>query len=116
MLRTLRRRVLIEEDLAKSSKLQHLENKDKWHFCKAGSFSNGESPRTLPLKELHSTGETIVWRDPGALEPVYHLFMIMSEITLPHLQNMLQKAVCRTCPKKQLRKKKGPTKCWKEVS
>ena len=65
MLRTLRRRVLIEEDLAKSSKMQHLENKDKWYFCKAGSFSNGESPRTLPLKELHSTGETIVWRDPG---------------------------------------------------
>ncbi len=73
--KTLRRRVLIEEDLAKSSKMQHLENKDKWHFCKAGSFSNGESPRTLPLKELHSTGETIVWRDPGGswacLPPVY---------------------------------------------
>ena len=65
MLRTLRRRDLIEEDLAKSSKMQHLENNDKWYFCKAGSFSNGESPRTLPLKELHSTGETIVWRDPG---------------------------------------------------
>ena len=30
----------------------------------------------LPLKELHSTGETIVWRDPGGswacLPPVYH--------------------------------------------
>ena len=75
MLRTLRRRDLTEEDLAKSSKMQHLVNKDKWHFCKAGSFSNGESPRTLPLKELHSTGETIVWRDPGGswacLPPVY---------------------------------------------
>ena len=78
MLRTLRRRDLIEEDLAKSSKMQHLENKDKWHFCKGGSFSNGESPRTLPLKELHSTSETIMWRDPGGswacLPPVYHLF------------------------------------------
>ena len=41
------------------------------------------------------------------LEPVYHLLMVMSEITLPHLQNMLQKAVCRTCPKKQFRKKKS---------
>ena len=32
--KTLRRRVLIEEDLAKSSKMQHLENKDKWHLYK----------------------------------------------------------------------------------
>ena len=38
----------------------------------------------LPLRELHSTGETIVWRDPGDLEPVYHLFTIVSETTLPH--------------------------------
>ena len=36
------RRVLIlviEEGLAKSSKKQHSENTDKWHPCKAGSFS-----------------------------------------------------------------------------
>ena len=36
------RRVLIlviEEGLAKSSKKQHSENTDKWHLCKAGSFS-----------------------------------------------------------------------------
>ena len=46
----LRRRVLIEEGLAKSSKKQHLENTDKWHFCKAGSFSYGESPWTPPLE------------------------------------------------------------------
>ena len=57
MLRTttkpLRRSVLIlviEEGLAKSSKQQHLENTDKWHLCKAGSFSYGESPRTPPLE------------------------------------------------------------------
>ena len=36
--------------LAKSSKKQHSENTDKWHFCKAGSFSYGESPRTPPLE------------------------------------------------------------------
>ena len=46
----LRRRVLIEEGLAKSSKKQHLENTDMWHLCKAGSFSYGESPRTPPLE------------------------------------------------------------------
>ena len=64
--KSLRGRVLIEEGLAKSSKKQHLENTDKWHLCKAGSFFytvNHHGP--LPLKELHSTGETIVWRDPG---------------------------------------------------
>ena len=75
----LRRRVLIEEGLAKSSKKKHSENTDKWHLCKAGSFSYGmvNHRGPLPLKELHSTGETIVWRDPGGswacLPPVYHL-------------------------------------------
>ena len=48
---------------------------DKWRFCKAGSFSYGDSPRTPPLRELHSTDETRVWRDPGGswacLPPAY---------------------------------------------
>ena len=44
------RTVLIEEDLAKSSKKQHLENADKWHLCKAGSFSYAESLWTPPLE------------------------------------------------------------------
>ena len=35
----------------------------------------------LPLRELHSTDETRVWRDPRDLEPVYDLFTIISEIT-----------------------------------
>ena len=73
----LRRRVLKEEVLAKSSKKQHLENTDKWHLCKAGSVSYGDFNHRgpLPLKELHSTGERIMWRDPGGswacLPPVY---------------------------------------------
>ena len=45
-----RRRVLIEEGLARSSKKQHSENTDKWHLCKPGSCSYGESPRTPPLE------------------------------------------------------------------
>jgi len=45
-----RRRVLIEEGLVKCSKKQHYENTDKWHLCKAGSYSYGESPRTPPLE------------------------------------------------------------------
>ena len=45
-----RRRVLMEEGLARSSKKQHSENTDKWHLCKPVSFSYGESPRTPPLE------------------------------------------------------------------
>ena len=48
--KALKTRVLIEEGLAKSSKKQHLENTDKWHHCKAGSFLYRESPRTPPLE------------------------------------------------------------------
>ena len=48
--------VLMEEGLARSSKKQHSENTDKWHLCKAGSFSYSESARTPPLEgtSLHS--------------------------------------------------------------
>ena len=55
------RRVLIEEGLAKSSKKQHSENTDKWHLCKTGSFSYGESPRTPPLEgtSLHRWNNSV---------------------------------------------------------
>ena len=89
----LRRRVLIDEGLAESSKKQHSENTDMWHLCKAGSFHTVNHRGPLPLKELHSTGETIVWRDPGDLEPVHHLFTIVCEITLP------QAVTCGLLPK-----------------
>ena len=59
----LRRRVLIEleEGTAKSSKKQHLENTDKWHLCKAGSFSYGESLQTPPLEgtSLHRWNNSV---------------------------------------------------------
>ena len=171
----LRRRILIEEGLAKSSKKQHSENTDKWHLCKAcswnanqnktrrragykrvykpppspphpkeafrtkGALWNAEQSKTLttiaidrrgtrkkpsnepvklersptkttlrrtaPYKILkrttkpHSTGETIVWRDPGGswacLPPVY-------KCNLPA-------TVCDTCGihPKQHTKKRG---------
>ena len=59
-----RRRVLIlviEEGLAKSSKKQHSENTDKWHLCKAGSFSYGETQWTPPLEEtsLHRWNNSV---------------------------------------------------------
>ena len=55
------RRVLIEEGLAKSSKKKQSENTDKWHLCKAGSFSYGESPRTPPLEgtSLHRWNNSV---------------------------------------------------------
>ena len=46
----LRRSVLIEEGLAKSSKKQHSENTGKWYLCNAGSFSYSESLWTPPLE------------------------------------------------------------------
>ena len=57
----LRRRVLIEEGLAKNSKKEHSENTDKWHICKAGSFSYGESPWTPPLEgtSLHRWNNSV---------------------------------------------------------
>ena len=46
---------------AKSSKKQHSENTDKWHLCKAGSFSYGESPWTPPLEgtSLHRWNNSV---------------------------------------------------------
>ena len=44
-------------------------------FVKQVVFLTVNHCRPLPLRELHSTGETIVWRDPGGswacLPPVY---------------------------------------------
>ena len=61
----LRRTVLIEEGLAKSSKKQHSENTESGIFVKQVVFRTVNHRGPLPLKELHSTGETIMWRDPG---------------------------------------------------
>ena len=60
-IKPLRRRVLTEEGLAKRSKKKHSENTDKWHLCKAGSFSYGESPWTPPLEgtSLHRWNNSV---------------------------------------------------------
>ena len=44
----------------------------------------------LPLKELHSTDETIVWRDPGGLS----LFTITREFTFPEAVGDTDVYVC----------------------
>ena len=115
----LRRRVLIEEGPAKSSKKQHSENTDKWYLCNAGSFSYSESLWTPPLE-----GTSLHWwnNDVGRPWGILSLFTTCLQLwvklnchLLPHLQNMPLKAVCRTCPKKAVeKKKKSPTKRWKE--
>ena len=105
-LKPLRRRVLIEEGLAKSSLKKKKKKKSTWRtqtsviFVKQVVFHTVNHCGPLPLKELHSTGETIVWRDPGDLEPAYHLFTIVCEITLP------QAVTCGLPPKSILRREK----------
>ena len=73
-----RRRVLIEKSLAKSSKknsTRRTQTSGIFDFVKQVVFHTANHCGPLPLKELHSTGETIVWRDPGGswacLPPVY---------------------------------------------
>jgi len=62
----LRRRVLIEEGLAKSSKKNSTRRtQTSGTFVKQVVFFTVNHRGPLPLRELHSTGETIVWRDPG---------------------------------------------------
>ena len=62
----LRRTVLIEEGLAKSSKKHHsVLTQTSGIFVKQVVFLTVNHRGLLPLRELHSTGETIVWRDPG---------------------------------------------------
>ena len=87
--------------LARSSKKQQSENTDKWHLCKAGSFSYGESPRTAPLEgtSLHRWNNSVE-RPWGDLEPVYHLFTFVCEITLP------QAVTCGLPPESTLRGEK----------
>ncbi len=71
----LRRRVLMEEGLAKSSRRSTRRTQTSGIFVKQVVFHTVNHRGPLPLKELHSTGETIVWRDPGGswacLPPVY---------------------------------------------
>ena len=79
----LRRRVPIEEGLAKSAKKKHSENTDKWHLCKAGSFSYGESPRTPPLEgtSLHRWNNSV--ERPWGILSLFTTCLHLCEITLP---------------------------------
>ena len=71
----LSRRVLIEEGLAKALKSSTQRTQTSSIFVKQVVFHTVNHRGPLPLWELHSTGETIVWRDPGGswacLPPVY---------------------------------------------
>ncbi len=70
-------------------------------FVKQVVFLTVNHRGPLPLRELHSTGETIAWRDPGGswacLPPVYHGVWNHPA------------TVCDTCPllPKQRTKKRG---------
>ena len=60
----------------RSSKKQCSRTQTSGIFVKQVVFHMVNHRGPLPLKELHSTGETIVWRDPGGswacLPPVYN--------------------------------------------
>ena len=105
MLKTkpLRRRVLTEEGLAKSSKKQHSENTDKWHLCKAGSFSYGESPWTPPPEgtSLHRWNNSVErpWGILSLFTTCLQLWVKSPCHLLPHLQNMPQKQSAERAPK-----------------
>ena len=60
-----------------------------WCLREAYFFPTMNHRGSLPLRELHSTDETIVWRDPGGFEPVYDLFTITSKFTLPEAETDL---------------------------
>ena len=61
----LRRRGLIEEGLAKSSKKNSTwRTQTSGTFVKQVVFLTVNHSGPLPCRDLHSTGETIVWRDP----------------------------------------------------
>ena len=90
----LRRRVLVEEGQAKTSKKQHLENTDKWYLCKAGSFWYGESPRTPPLE-----GTSLHWWNNSVEKPwgILSLFTTCLQVQSPchslrHMWNTPQTA------------------------
>ena len=124
MLRTttkpLRRIVLIEEGLARSSNKQHLENTDKLYLCKAGSFSYSESLWTPPLEgtSLHRWNNDVErpWGILSLFTTCLRLWVKSHCHLLPYLQNMPPKAINRTCPKKQLRKKEETYKTLKRKS
>ncbi len=59
------RRVPIEEGLAKALKSSTQKTQTSGIFVKQVVFHTVNHRGHLPLKELHSAGETIVWRDPG---------------------------------------------------
>ena len=75
----LRRRVLTEESLEKGSTKTKQKSTRRTQtsgtFVKQVVFLTVNHRGPLPLREIHSTGETIVWRDPGGswacLPPVY---------------------------------------------
>ena len=96
----LRRNILTEEGLAKSFKKQHSKNTNKWHLCKAGSFSYGESPRTPPLEgtSLHWWNNSV--ERPWGILSLFTTCLRLCEITLP------QSVTCGLHPKSTLRREK----------
>ena len=64
---------------------------DMWRLCKAGGFLTMIHCGPLPLRELHSTDETIVWRDPGGIFSLFTTCLLIT--TLTHMCGVFVKQV-----------------------
>ena len=73
--KTLKRTKPLRRRVLKALKRSTWRTQTSGIFVKQVVFHTVNHRGPLPLKELHSTGETIVWRDPGGswacLPPVY---------------------------------------------
>ena len=106
--------------LAKTSKKQHSENTDKWHLCKAGSFSYGESPRTPPLEgtSLHRWNNDVE-RPWGILSLFTTCLQLWVQITLPLAATSAEhapKSSRQNTPQKAAEKKEETYKTLKRRS
>ena len=73
----------------------------------------------LPLRELHSTGETIVWRDPGGswacLPPLYHCECHHLATDCDTRGEEPYQMLKWTKPHKKLGRRRPKKKTWKEA-
>ena len=107
---------MMEEGLARSSNKQHSENTTSGIFVKQVVFLTVNHRGPLPFRELHSTAETIVWRDPGGswacLPPVYKCNHLPQSVT--HVDYAPNSTIRREEPYETLKDQNHKKKSWVE--
>ena len=88
-------------------------------FAKQVVFLTVNHRGPLPLRELHSTGETIVWRDPGGswacLPPLYHCECHHLATDCDTCGEEPYQMLKWTKPHKKLGRRRPKKKTWKEA-